>query len=136
MTKLEFNAALRDIALNPGVSVRVRQIATVMLRTEAPKISDAEWHDWLINMDAILDAEENELIESGEIELTPLEMAAYRVEQLLNQPNEMLAVIAKIGAGVDISDDDYGVLVELEAKSKTLLNELDAHEKQETVGIN
>ena len=67
MTRLEFYAALRGIASHPGVGVKVRLMATDWLRTPAQQISDAEWHDWLLNMDERLDAQEAALIASGEI---------------------------------------------------------------------
>lgn len=44
------------------------------------------------------------------------------------------AIIAKIGRGEAINDDEFGILVELERGVNTLMDLLEAHEKQETAG--
>ena len=45
------------------------------------------------------------------------------------------AIIAKIGRGESIGDDDYGILVELERGIIALMEQLDEFEKSQMVSI-
>lgn len=67
MTRIDYMAALRGIASNPSLGINLRLIATQWLRLPSQSISDAEWHDWLLNLDTTLDEQEQALIASGDI---------------------------------------------------------------------